>query len=558
MTGPGRLAAERLPHARAGAVLRRAPTSRRSRARACPRWPQVLQAVADAWREQPRRDRASGARIAPRLAGGGAAATPADDRARPGGARRRRRRRCARAYDGEHGGWGGAPKFPAASVIELPARAAASATMAAAHAARDGQRRHLRPGRRRLRPLRVDATLDGPALREDALRQRAAGARLPARAGRSTGDAAAAARRRARRSTGRCASCAGPRAASAARWTPTPRASRASTTCGRSTRCARSLGDDADAAIALVRRRPSAGNFEGAQHPRVRAAPEPGRAAATHPRDAAARRASARVRPGLDDKRLTALERADDRRAGRRRRRARPRRTTSTRRRAAREFVLARPARRRRPAAAHLQPRPGARSAPTSRTTPSCSRRCSTLYEATFEPRWFAEARALADAILDALRRPRARRLLLDRRRPRAAGRPPQGPRGRADPRRAASAAALGLLRLAALTGETRYEEPRVGAAARSLHDDRAAAPDGLRPPAAGARLPPRARARGRARRRRRRRAGRRGAARALPPAPRAGRRPAGDEPSRCSRAARRSTAAPPPTCASASPAGAR
>ena len=55
----------------------------------------------------------------------------------------------------------------------------------------------------------------------------------------------------------------------------------------------------------------------------------------------------------------------------------------------------------RRAAAAHLQ-RTGRRScAPTSRTTPSCSRRCSTLYEATFDPRWFAEARALADTMIE-------------------------------------------------------------------------------------------------------------------------------------------------------------
>ena len=58
------------------------------------------------------------------------------------------------------------------------------------------------------------------------------------------------------------------------------------------------------------------------------------------------------------------------------------------------------------------------------------------LYEATFEPRWFDAARALADDADRALRRPRARRLLLDRRRRRAARRAPQGPRGRADPRR--------------------------------------------------------------------------------------------------------------------------
>ena len=53
-----------------------------------------------------------------------------------------------------------------------------------------------------------------------------------------------------RRSTGCCARCAARRAASTARWTRTPRASRASSTSGPSTSCARRSGDDADAAIA--------------------------------------------------------------------------------------------------------------------------------------------------------------------------------------------------------------------------------------------------------------------------------------------------------------------
>ena len=75
------------------------------------------------------------------------------------------------------------------SVIELLLAPAASARWRWRRSG-DGPRRHLRPGRRRLLPLRGRCDLDRAALREDALRQRAAGARLPARL---AGDAASSA-----------------------------------------------------------------------------------------------------------------------------------------------------------------------------------------------------------------------------------------------------------------------------------------------------------------------------------------------------------------------------
>jgi hypothetical protein len=90
------------------------------------------------------------------------------------------------------------------------------------------------------------------------------------------------------------------------------------------------------------------------------------------------------------------------------------------------------------------------------------------LYEATFDPRWFAEARALADTILERFSDPEnggffstaddhdqliARRKEIDDN-PIPAGQ---------------SAACLGLLRLAALTGEHRYEEAALGVI-RLLH----------------------------------------------------------------------------------------
>ena len=79
-----------------------------------------------------------------------------------------------------NGGWGGAPKFPAASVIEFLLRRG-EREMALHTLRADGRRRHLRPGRRRLRALLGRRALARPPLREDALRQRAARPRVPAR-----------------------------------------------------------------------------------------------------------------------------------------------------------------------------------------------------------------------------------------------------------------------------------------------------------------------------------------------------------------------------------------
>jgi uncharacterized protein YyaL (SSP411 family) len=91
------------------------------------------------------------------------------------------------------------------------------------------------------------------------------------------------------------------------------------------------------------------------------------------------------------------------------------------------------------------------------------------LYEATFDPRWFGEARALADQILEHFADPErggffstandhealiARRKELDDHPIPAGG----------------SAAAFGLLRLARLTGEARYEDAAIGHL-RLLHE---------------------------------------------------------------------------------------
>ncbi len=91
-----------------------------------------------------------------------------------------------------------------------------------------------------------------------------------------------------------------------------------------------------------------------------------------------------------------------------------------------------------------------------------------TLYEATFDPRWFTEARALADTLIDRFAdserggffsTPSDHEPLIARRKELEDAPIPSG----------SSAAALGLLRLARLTGEARYEDAAVGAI-RLLH----------------------------------------------------------------------------------------
>ena len=84
--------------------------------------------------------------------------------------------------DVERGGFGGAPKFPPSALLGSAAaqprthRRHPAAGGGGADLHRDGPRRHLRPAGRRLRPLQRRRLLGGAALREDALRQRAAAA----------------------------------------------------------------------------------------------------------------------------------------------------------------------------------------------------------------------------------------------------------------------------------------------------------------------------------------------------------------------------------------------
>ena len=84
-----------------------------------------------------------------------------------------------------HGGFGGAPKFPPSMVLEALLRFGDEDGDRRRRGWRpdprgDGSRRHLRPARRRLRPLQRRQPLGRAALREDAVRQRAAARRVRA------------------------------------------------------------------------------------------------------------------------------------------------------------------------------------------------------------------------------------------------------------------------------------------------------------------------------------------------------------------------------------------
>ena len=447
---PRRLAAERVPHARAAAVLRRHLLPARAAPRACPRGRRCC-------RRSPRRGASAARRSAPAASGcasGCRAARwltpspePLDEQALDAGAWRgcaasyRRRATAASARRAEVPAGVGA-RVPAGAAPAARPRSAAEREMALQTLRAMAARRHLRPARRRLRPLRRRRHLDGAALREDALRQRAARPRLPARlAGSRRRAPAGGLPRDARLGAARDARPRGrlllPRS------TPTPRASRAGSTCGRVAELRDALGEDADAAIAWFGATEQ-GNFSTPQ-------PEPGlnvlEARGPRPAERAQRdRIRARLLDGARAPRATRprrqapdhLERADDRRARRGRRGARERRApTSTPPSRCAEFILARPARR--ATGGCCAPTTTARraSAPTSRTTPSCSRRCIVLFEATLRGALVRRGRALADTLIARFADPEHGGFFSTAADGEAADRAAQGPRGHADPVRA-------------------------------------------------------------------------------------------------------------------------
>jgi uncharacterized protein YyaL (SSP411 family) len=425
-----------------------------------PSWSQIVVGVAKAWVEQRAEIEEAGRQIVPRLAGA-AALPPAEGEIDPAGLDAAVAT-LRRGYDHEHGGFSrSAPKFPAASAIEFLLRRGeremALHTLRAM--ASGGMYDQVGGGFAR---YSVDARWVIPhfekMLYDNALLARAylhgfqvSGEPFFARVCTETLDWAL---RDLRQDEGGFASAldADSEGEEGRFYVWTPDEVRAA------------LGDDglADAALRHFGMT-GAPNFEGRWAP-VRATSDPDGIDEIKARMRAAR--EQRVWPGLDDKRLTAwnalmisaladagaaLERPDYRDAAV----------------ACAEFVW----RDMRDADGRLlrtYNRGQARLAAYLEDHAFMLEALLTLYETTFEPRWFAAARELAETILarfsDAERggffaTADDHEALIARRKELEDAPIPAG----------ASAAAFGLLRLAALTGEHRYEEAALGVL-RLLH----------------------------------------------------------------------------------------
>ncbi|HET8950813.1 MAG TPA: thioredoxin domain-containing protein [Solirubrobacteraceae bacterium] len=410
-----------------------------------PSWVQVLEGVAQAWREQREEIEQASQTILPRLAGAAALEPPggeADERALDAAVTTLRR-----TYDADHGGWGGAPKFPQASTIEFLLRRGERemALHTLRRMASGGMYDQVGGGFAR---YSVDARWIVPhfekMLYDNALLARAylhawqlSGESLLLRVATETLDWAL---RELRQDEGGFASALDADSEGVEGkfyvWTPDE--------------VRDALSEDlAPAALQHFGILPG-GNFEGASIP-VRATPDPERLDAIKAALLAAR--ERRVRPGLDDKRLTAwnalmisalaeagavLERADYLDAAV----------------AAAEF-LAREMRERRGRLLRTYNRGRAKIPAYLEDHAFLLEASITLYEATFDDRWFAQARALADEILDRFADPERGGFfavgsdhgLVARRKELEDAPIPSG----------ASSATYGLLRLAALTGEDRY-----------------------------------------------------------------------------------------------------
>ena len=184
---PRRLAHDRVPHARRQPVLRRhlLPERAPPRHAVVPRRaPGRRRRLAGAPRRRHRAGRAPHRGRGPQRR----RSRPSDVPGAGGRSTPRCARRCGRQHDDEWGGFGQAPEVPpddeprAAAAGPRPRPATPTLLERRRHLARrHGVGRHLRPPRRRLRPLLGRRPLAGAPLREDALRPGAAGPGLPPR-----------------------------------------------------------------------------------------------------------------------------------------------------------------------------------------------------------------------------------------------------------------------------------------------------------------------------------------------------------------------------------------
>ena len=219
---PRRLADDGLPHAGRGAVLRRHVLPARAAARAA-------RVPAGARRDRRGVSRRSASDVAKQAhalvdALGRTRAAAAVERAADRGAPHRGRARAARAVRRALGRLRPRAEVPAR--IDDSSSCSARGALDMVRGTLDGmaRRRHVRPRRRRLPPLLGRRAVARAALREDALRQRAARSGVPARLAR---DRRGPYRRVVEQTVEyACASCGSTAAASPRRRTPTPTASR--------------------------------------------------------------------------------------------------------------------------------------------------------------------------------------------------------------------------------------------------------------------------------------------------------------------------------------------
>jgi uncharacterized protein YyaL (SSP411 family) len=419
-----------------------------------PSWPMVLGAVADAWESRRDEIRAQSAAFATRLAG--AARLKPADAPLDAGILDDAVAELRAHFDSVNGGWGGAPKFPAASTIEFLLRRGETsmALQTLRSMASGGIFDQVGGGFAR---YTVDATWTVPhfekMLYDNALLARAYLHGWQVSGGVAAGDGIL--RRTAEETLDWVLrEMTGPEGGFFSALDADSEGVEGKFYVWSVDELRAVLGTDADVALAWLGATEQ-GNFEGANILESRG-PEPAPEVRERIRAALLTARAQRVRPGLDDKRLTAwnalmisalaeagavLERRDYLDAARR----------------AASFVLEQL----RDADGRLLRTYNAGEAKLNAYLEDHAfllEALLTLYEATFEPRWFHAARELADTLIERFadrehggffqtssdhERLVARRKEID---------DTPIPSGQ-------SSAAFGLLRLAALTGEARYEE---------------------------------------------------------------------------------------------------